>query len=176
LKQKNPLLEHESSSPSDEDVRRISESIAEEGELGKSSPSGEDDSNTAPDAAERTALDTDFIDEDVRADLVKMKRTTNSPYDTNTLWTSYNSDRVGAFKQTPERLNIDGRAFYLSLHLKSIDCRLNIGDIITKSDTRRAVFLGVRLANQDEEVETKTLLYFCHLPNNDINQGNTMLY
>lgn len=117
---------------------------------------------------EKTSLDNE-ISGDSR------KRKSNAPYNLNATWAFYDSDTVGAFKQTPERLNLDGRAFFISVFLKLIDCRLNIGDIVTKSDGTRAVFVGVRLANREEEgvEEDRTLLYFCALPMNNIQEGYT---
>lgn len=108
------------------------------------------------------------------AQIASMKRTSNTPYDGNTTWASYDSNHLSAFKQTPERLNLDGRAFYISVHLKLFDCRFNIGDIVTKADNSRAVFLGVRLAEQEEE--DRTLLYFYKLPTNDIDTGDSTYY
>lgn len=109
-------------------------------------------------------------DDTATAQKASMKRTSNIPYDGgNKTWASYYSNHLSAFKQTPERLNLDGRAFYISVHLKLFDCRLNIGDVVIKADNSRAVFLGVRLAEQEEE--DRTLLYFCKLPTNDIDAG-----
>lgn len=101
---------------------------------------------------------------------IATKRTSNNPYDVNSTWVHFDSDDLGAFKQTPVRLNLDGRAFYVSVHLKLFDCRLNIGDIVTTFDNTRAVFLGVRLSKQAEE-GNRTVLYFCTLPTDDINAG-----
>lgn len=116
--------------------------------------------------ANPTAANNNAVTEEAR------KRTSNSPYDTNSTWICFDSNHLSAFKQTPERLNLDGKAFFISVQLKVLQCRLNIGDIVTKSDNTKAVFLGVRLLAVQDEEEDKTLLYFCALPRDDICEGN----
>ena len=71
------------------------------------------------------------------------KRSNNYPYDSNQ-WERFESVEFCAYRVLPNDMSLNGRAFAISVFLRSVDCRFNCGDIVELQDGKKAVFLGVR--------------------------------
>lgn len=102
--------------------------------------------------------------------IISIRRSTNSPYDSNPSWERFECESYCAYRVLPKELNLSDRAFAISVFLKDFNCRFNCGDIVKYKDGSRAVFLGVRF---DKTTGADNLLYFFLLDTHA--EGNNQL-
>lgn len=92
------------------------------------------------------------------------KRSNNHPYESNQ-WERFESVEFCAYRVLPNDMSLNGRAFAISVFLRTVDCRFNCGDIVELKDGKKAVFLGVRydkntVLEAESGAAAALLLYF----------------
>ena len=92
------------------------------------------------------------------------KRSNNYPYESNQ-WERFESVEFCAYRVLPNDMSLNGRAFAISVFLRTVDCRFNCGDIVELKDGKKAVFLGVRydkntVLEAESGAAAALLLYF----------------
>ena len=101
-----------------------------------------------------------------------LKRSNNYPYESNQ-WERFESVEFCAYRVLPNDMSLNGRAFAISVFLKSFDCRFNCGDIVDLKDGTKVVFLGIRYeADNCSSAAAAVLLYFFKL---NSNAGTTLI-
>jgi hypothetical protein len=88
-----------------------------------------------------------------------LKRSNNCPYDSNQ-WERFETVDFCAYRVLPNDMSLNGRAFAISVFLKTFDCRFNCGDIVDLKDGTKAVFLGIRYEAEENCDAAAVLLYF----------------
>ena len=90
-----------------------------------------------------------------------LKRSNNCRYESNQ-WERFECVEFCAYRVLPNDMSFNGRAFAISVFLKSIDCRFNCGDIVDLKDGTKVVFLGIRYEadNCSSSAAAAVLLYF----------------
>ena len=120
-------------------------------------------SQTAQDDESSSGLLNHNRDSDV---VIIEKRMNNCPYDSKQ-WEQYESADFCAYRVLPIDMSLHGRAFAISVFLKTFDCRFNCGDIVQSNDGTKVVFLGVRYEKKSiteaENCAALVLLYFFKL-------------
>ena len=101
-------------------------------------------------------------------------RKSNFPYDSNSSWESFDCEEFCAYRVLPKELNLNDRAFAISVFLKRIGCRFNCGDIISGKDDLRLVFLGVRFEKEPNSGKRAIIMYFFPFANVGDLTGGTL--